>query len=518
MRIIGRSVLRFLRTLMSFVVMINFFGLRTSQAQQATVQAPPLNSPTRIPPAPAPALLPLDDTFLQWKLSPADQKYAAIDGKHLKAYVEEQSAISRRYRDANHKLWGRIIGAESDAEDARWLMEKFRLAGLSDVHTQSFDLPPQWMPDSWSVTASAGGKDLQLESAQPAYLAPGLPPEGLDLQIVYAGLGSAADFQGRDVRGKAVLLFSMPQPDSAWNSAASEGAVERAVSMGAAAIFVVIAVPGNFRMQIYPAGDKVPAFSLGSDDANALRNLIAAAPAGQAPRIKMHLDVKMVSGLKTATVWGSLPGMTDETIYIVAHRDGWFEGANDNGTGVATMIGLAEHFAKIPREQRRRTIIFLGTSGHHNGSAPSGEWLAHHKEIFEKTAIIINCEHTAGIQADLRGPGIRKANQTGAFTWYVGGSRRLSDIVIGAYRDFGVVTYVEPERGAGGEMGPFYKHAPSLQLLQGGVYFHSDQDTPDTVPYAGLAASTRAYAKIIDQVNLLGLDDLQRPASAGNPR
>ena len=43
-------------------------------------------------------------------------------------------------------------------------------------------------------------------------------------------------------------------------------------------------------------------------------------------------------------------------------------------------------------------------------------------------------------------------------------------------------------------MSPFYKHAPSLQLLQGGVYFHSDDDTPDTVPYVGLAASTRAYA------------------------
>ena len=99
---------------------------------------------------------------MQWKLAPSDQKYAAIDGKHLKVYVDEQAAISRRYRDAGHKLWGRIIGAESDSEDARWLMEKFRQAGLSDVSTQSFDLPPQWMPESWSVMASAGGKTLQL--------------------------------------------------------------------------------------------------------------------------------------------------------------------------------------------------------------------------------------------------------------------------------------------------------------------------------------------------------------------
>ncbi len=473
--------------------------------------APPLNSPTRVPPAPASALVPLDQAYLPWTLAPADQKYAAIDGHHLKAYVAEQVAISHHYRDAGHRLWGRIIGAESDAEDAAWLAQKFREFGLSDVHLQPFDLPPQWMPRSWSATASAGARTLSLDSAQPAYQASGLPPAGLDLELAYAGLGSEADFQGRDVRGKAVLLYSMPQPDSAWNSAASEGAVERAVSKGAAAILEVIAVPGNLRMQIYPAGDKIPAFSLGSDDANALRELIAAAPADPPPHINLHLDVSMVPGLKTATVWGTLPGATDETIYVVAHRDGWFEGANDNGTGVATLVGLVEYFSKIPRQQRRRTLVFLGTSGHHNGAAPSGAWLAQHKELFARTALIINCEHTAGVQADLRGPYIRQADQTGAFTWYVGGSRRLAEIAADAYRSFGVVTYAQPERGAGGEMSPFFKAAPSLQLLQGGVYFHSDHDTLDTVPYTGLAASTRAYVKIIDEVNQLDLSELQRP-------
>lgn len=483
-------------------------------AAQST-PAPPLNSPTRVPPAPAPALVPLDQAYLPWTLAPADQKYAAIDGHRLKTYVAEQVAISRRYRDAGHRLWGRIIGAESDAEDAAWLAQKFREFGLSDVRLQSFDLPPQWMPRSWAAVASAGGKTLLLDSAQPAYLAPGLPPDGLDLELAYAGLGSEADFQGREVRGKAVLLYSMPQPDSAWNSAASEGAVERAVSKGAAAILEVIAVPGNLRMQIYPAGDKIPAFSLGSDDANALRELIAAAPAGQPPHIKLHLDVNMAPDRKTATVWGALPGSTEETIYVVAHRDGWFEGANDNGTGVATLVGLAEYFSKIPREQRRRTLVFLGTSGHHNGAAPSGAWLAQHKELFARTALIMNCEHTAGVQADLRGPYIRQADQTGAFTWYVGGSRRLAEIAADAYRSFGVVTYAQPERGAGGEMSPFFKLAPSLQLLQGGVYFHSDHDTLDTVPYTGLAASTRAYAKIIDEVNKLDLGDLQRFAAVG---
>jgi Iap family predicted aminopeptidase len=90
--------------------------------------------------------------------------------------------------------------------------------------------------------------------------------------------------------------------------------------------------------------------------------------------VRIHLDVKRVSNLHTSTVWGTLPGTTDETVYIVAHRDGWFEGANDNAAGVATLLGVAEYFAKIPKQKRRRTIMFVGTSGHHNGTAESVAW------------------------------------------------------------------------------------------------------------------------------------------------
>jgi hypothetical protein len=42
-------------------------------------------------------------------------------------------------------------------------------------------------------------------------------------------------------------------------------------------------------------------------------------------------------------------------------------------------------------------------------------------------------------------------------------------------------------------------------------YFHTDQETPETVPWTGLEATTRAYAKIINEVNRLPLSDLQRP-------
>src|SRR5476649_1692843 len=98
----------------------------------------------------------------------AVDSYSSIDGTHLKMYVEDLAAMSRRYRDHGHpQFWGRIIGTEADAENGRWLLEKFKAIGLTDVREQSFDLPPQWMPQSWSVAASAGGRTVTLETAQP---------------------------------------------------------------------------------------------------------------------------------------------------------------------------------------------------------------------------------------------------------------------------------------------------------------------------------------------------------------
>src|SRR5262245_17835403 len=77
----------------------------------------------------------LKDSYLRWRLLPSEQAYTAIDGKHLKQYVEDLAAISRRYRDHGHpQYWGRINGTEADAENAQWLLATFRRIGLSDVH------------------------------------------------------------------------------------------------------------------------------------------------------------------------------------------------------------------------------------------------------------------------------------------------------------------------------------------------------------------------------------------------
>jgi hypothetical protein len=442
------------------------------------------------------------------RLAPSEQAYAAIDGTHLMQYVNDMTAISRRYRDHGHaQFWGRIIGTDADAENAQWMLDKFKQLGLADVHQQVFDLPPQWMPKSWTVTASGGGKTLEVATAQPTYQAVATSGDGLDVEAVYVGLGSDAELNiAKDLRGKAVLFYSIDL--ASRHVGVADNAIRRIEERGAAAILVAQGLPGNMKTQFYPVNSKVPTFSIGQQDGFKLRDLIAAS--GSTPaRMKIRLDVDMTPNLKSSTVWGSLPGTTDETIFVIAHRDGWFEGANDNAAGVATMVGLAEYFAKIPRSQRRRTINFLGTTGHHNSGAQSGTWLSQHPEVFAKTVLLLNAEHTGAVLTSHTSA--RNGNSSGIATWFAG-SPRLSEIVIKALDAFEVPTYPQSAPTPAGEIGRYYQFAPAMQVMTSGFVWHSDEEKAETISSAGLAAITRTYAKVMTDVNAVDLKDLRTSA------
>src|SRR4029077_21272860 len=130
--------------------------------------------------------------------------------------------------------------------------------------------------------------------AQPAYDANALPAGGVELDAVYVGLGTEADFLGKDVKGKAVFTYGM-------QALRSEGAVRRADANGATVIFDVSMLPGNMRYQAYPSGTKAPSLVLGDDDGVAARDMIAAAAKdGKAPKVKAVLEIQRVPNLKTS--------------------------------------------------------------------------------------------------------------------------------------------------------------------------------------------------------------------------
>ncbi len=497
---------------------------RVSSAQTASMPPPARSTIAQSLTPPALSQARVDDSLIEFPLPQGESSYGSIDGRKLHQYVVDLAQIALRYREAGHpQFWGRLIGTSSELETDQWLAGKFKALGLSDVRIQKLDLPPQWMPQSWSVSMSGGGSDIHLTSAQPAYYATGLPPGGVELEAVYAGLGTEADFMGKNVRGKAVFVYGMlGLPDEG-----AERAVKSADAKGAAVVFAVSMLPGNMHYQAYPSRTKAPCFYLGHDDGTAARRMIEAMQGGAAPKVKVTLEVQKVPNLKSELVWGTLPGATDETIYVTAHKEGWFEGASDNAGGVASMLGLAEYYAKIPQAQRRRTIIFIGLDGHHNegqrGMVTGGagrRWLAEHRAtLFAKTALVINDEHPATLQTQSRpryypGDEIAWSNMYMPLEWYAGGKTRpqLQKIVWDAFKEFGLPVELDPSpTPPASDMSYFFKFVPGVDASEYHNYFPTDWETPEVVPWTALQAATRAFAKIVDEVNKHPLSAFQRP-------
>ena len=449
-----------------------------------------------------------DSSYLQ--LSSENQAYASIDGERMKRLVEEQAEIARRYRDAGNQYWGRIIGTSADHETADWMMEELRRVGVENLRLDSISLPTQWLPQSWEIAVEVEGKVTELSSAWPAYGSVGTSSMGESLELIDVGLGMATDFHGRDVRGKAVILHSIATSSTVFNSVRRIGALERAEEQGAAAIFIVLELPGNLQTAFYDVGTSVPTFSFGSEDGALLQRMLTEAASIEAVEIQVQMVVDNLEGLSTSSVRGEVPAASPdaEKIVIVAHRDAYFEGAADNASGVATALELMRYFAQIPQAERKRTLEIIGTPGHHNIARTGFSWLSQNRDsILDNTVLLINAEHTAHALIDRFGDDLCSTNASGPFSWRINGSNQLASLTLQAFDEFGVPRWAETG-GPVGEISPLANIIPSIVFMHAGPLLHTNIETTEAIPAVSLEATTKAYARIIERINDMSLSEL----------
>ena len=185
------------------------------------------------------------------------------------------------------------------------------------------------------------------------------------------------------------------------------------------------------------------------------------------------------------------------------------------------MLGLIEYYSKIPKERRRRTMTFMVPVGHHVTPDVSLQKLHDTgRAFFDKTALIINAEHVTTTQTELYGKVLRKSNTITAHRFFVGRSRRLAGLLVDDFRMFGVGLYELPSTrfAVAGDLSKLTDDAPGIEVIESNAFYHSDQDTPDIIPAAGLEAITRAYAKLIDDINKFDLKDIVDPLPAATGR
>ncbi len=445
-----------------------------------------------------------DENYPDWPLREDQAAYAMVDGERMKQWVRKISAISLRSQADGDRYWGRLPGTVYDTMTMDLMIAEFERLGL-ETERIPFILPSDWTPVAWRASYSGGGVLTELTSAFPVGQTAATPPGGVSAEAVWVGVGSEPDFLGREVEGKAVVIYSTFVPGGRSHSASSRAGIfnanQRASEHGAAMIINVMAVPGDGRFNPLGAPSAeygVPLITISQDEGFRLRDILGS---GAKVEIRLELDIEIRKNIKTANVVARLPGASDEEIVLAAHTDGFFQGAMDNASGLASALEIARHHAAIPREQRPRTLIFFLFPDHHHGEEGLRSWEQAHD--WNKVAMALTLEHPSQTQLYWYNDDLMTSNAIGAFRWNALGSSRFVELVNNTLRNFGVSVYTE--------MNPrpkLTRQAPGFHIIDHVIY-HTTLDIPELVPAEGLERSTRAFLSVMDQVNGMSLDELR---------
>ena len=255
----------------------------------------------------------------------------------------------------NPVLGYRTAGSNAETATGDMLYKEMKAIGLTDVTKDTFTL------DGWEFEKAVlkfTDEDGQEYSFQMGGYQTNFETDGLqDYELVYLGKGTAADYEGVNVKGKLVMV-EINQRDEWWISFP----VYQAYLRGAAAL---IAVQANgygeiaetaLNAQDIAGPDFAPAFSLSQADARILKNALLKKldHAGNTQEtdpdllrklsLKVSLDAhsRVIPDTKASNIVGKIQGTeTDSMILLSAHYDSYFDGFQDDNAAIAMMLGIA---------------------------------------------------------------------------------------------------------------------------------------------------------------------------------
>ncbi len=244
----------------------------------------------------------------------------------------------------------RVAGTPADRQAAEYMATQFRQYGYA-VEFHTFQFPFFEVRQVQMQVAGAQPRTIQAEAL---LLTAATPAAGIEAEVVPVGLGRPEDFEGRRVTGAIALAER--------GGLTFREKMVNAASRGAVAIIVYNNQPGIVPGTLQQRAE-IPAVTVSQDDG---RQLVDAAQAGSL-RVRLMVDV-VNETRSTANVVATKRGTTrpNEIIVIGGHFDSVprSPGANDNASGVATLMEAARVLASVPTA---RTIQFVPFSGEELG-------------------------------------------------------------------------------------------------------------------------------------------------------
>ncbi|CAN5599703.1 M28 family metallopeptidase [soil metagenome] len=226
--------------------------------------------------------------------------------------------------------------------------------------------------------------------------------------------------------------------------------------------------------------------------------------------LKVRREGYDVRGLRCDNIEAELPGTGSGIVVIGAHYDSVLgsPGANDNGSGVAALLALAQRFAGQPTERTLRFVAFPNEEPAHFQTQLMGSWVyaSRCRERGDKIVAMVSLE-TIGYFSEVEGsqvypiPGLGAIYpRTGNFIAFVGNvsSRALVRQALASFR-----THARfPSEGAALPSGvpgvgwsdhwAFWQHGyPAIMITDTAPFryphYHARSDTPDKLDYDSMA-------------------------------
>jgi hypothetical protein len=395
-------------------------------------------------------------------------------------------------RYLSQEIGSRMSGTEGDRRAIAWMSKHFRDLGLK-VELDPFNTL------SWEYrgTMFEVGPPLNRSlHSRAAYYSYATPQGGVEGELVFVGKGTEGEFATGETKGKIAMAQASSADPLFWLGTYSararrHGALAFVVCNGSPVAFTPSHSFGRWDhsggwQSDYPARDEsVPCVTIGSTDAMEL--LHAVGRGGVRARIEVDCVTEPRDGANIrAFIFGE--EKPKERVLIHAHRDdGACNGANDNGTGTACIMMLAEIFRTLPPP--KRTIELISTSSEEGISDGMVQYIGNREK--EETLL----ESIAGFNIDMVGVG-GPARIVDGGTYpdqpdhEVKHNKELNDFVEGVGREIGVHLghlwggWGTPEEGHLNEHG-----VPAMCIWKADdPNYHSDNENVDNVDWNAVKA------------------------------
>jgi hypothetical protein len=206
-------------------------------------------------------------------------------------------------------------------------------------------------------------------------------------EVVDVGIGRAADYLGKDARGKIVMV----DRNEAFHRTSQ---LQEVVAHGGSAMLYVSGSPDNLVQtgtvrfaQDVPAG--IPAVTVGSADGAGLRRELRTG----ALRMRIRVDADREDAVGRNVI-GIAPGATypERLIVVGGHYDSWHGGAVDNCSAIGSMLGILDALkGRVPAY----TLVFAAWDAEEIGLVGSYDWVMRHPDLVRRTVLNENLEMTS---------------------------------------------------------------------------------------------------------------------------